>query len=503
MLQHHQHQAQSAGYYDYNQTPSPGSMTNADALNTTPFSVKDILNMVNQTEAYEGGYGHLESATAASALYGAAEYQHQQHQQQQQASHQQQQHQLQQQQHLQQQQQHQLQQQQQQQQHLVEHEEDAMATSSLTPLLPPPHGHHHGHQLYAGYHHQDYGMSAHMFQHPQSYQSAYNVTASQFYAGSTANAYQSPAGYNYNYAGTGDVYASSSTIPTIPPPISIKSEYIPTPYVTPSPTLDLNSSTEVEAHASAHKLAGSGSGINQRLLETNSIRAINNAAPGECTKRKESQVTSSRAELRKNSSGNSSGNNNNTNTNNNNNNNNNSNNVSGKPRMKRKPRVLFSQAQVLELECRFRLKKYLTGAEREIIAQKLNLSATQVKIWFQNRRYKSKRGDIDGDGIVKHHLKLKSDSLQSPTGSSLPPPLPSHMMWPAAGVQQTQQLQMHPAEHRANISWSVGPKLMPLCLVVVVVGGGVALLEWHINYCINTCHRPQPERYDDGASKCS
>jgi len=60
MLQHHQHQTQSAGYYDYNQTPSPGSMTNADALNTTPFSVKDILNMVNQTEAYEGGYGHLE-----------------------------------------------------------------------------------------------------------------------------------------------------------------------------------------------------------------------------------------------------------------------------------------------------------------------------------------------------------------------------------------------------------------------------------------------------------
>jgi len=115
--------------------------------------------------------------------------------------------------------------------------------------------------------------------------------------------------------------------------------------------------------------------------------------------------------------------------------------MSGKPRMKRKPRVLFSQAQVLELECRFRLKKYLTGAEREIIAQKLNLSATQVKIWFQNRRYKSKRGDIDGDGIVKHHLKLKTDSLQSPTGSSLPPPLPNHMMW-STPTQQTQQLQL-------------------------------------------------------------
>lgn len=61
MLQHHhQHQPQSAGYFDYSQSPSPSSLTNADSLNTTPFSVKDILNMVNQTEAYEGGYGHLE-----------------------------------------------------------------------------------------------------------------------------------------------------------------------------------------------------------------------------------------------------------------------------------------------------------------------------------------------------------------------------------------------------------------------------------------------------------
>lgn len=61
MLQHHhQHQPQSTGYFDYSQSPSPGSLTNADALNTTPFSVKDILNMVNQTEAYDGGYGHID-----------------------------------------------------------------------------------------------------------------------------------------------------------------------------------------------------------------------------------------------------------------------------------------------------------------------------------------------------------------------------------------------------------------------------------------------------------
>ncbi|KAM3960683.1 LOW QUALITY PROTEIN: uncharacterized protein ACR2FA_005275 [Aphomia sociella] len=58
---------------------------------------------------------------------------------------------------------------------------------------------------------------------------------------------------------------------------------------------------------------------------------------------------------------------------------------------KRKPRILFSQGQVHALEIRFRAQRYLTAPEREQLAKALNLSPTQVKIWFQNRRYKSKR----------------------------------------------------------------------------------------------------------------
>uniref|UniRef100_A0A3B3ZW97 Homeobox protein Nkx-2.5 n=1 Tax=Periophthalmus magnuspinnatus TaxID=409849 RepID=A0A3B3ZW97_9GOBI len=62
-----------------------------------------------------------------------------------------------------------------------------------------------------------------------------------------------------------------------------------------------------------------------------------------------------------------------------------------KPRRRRKPRVLFSQAQVHELERRFRQQRYLSAPERDHLAGVLKLTPTQVKIWFQNRRYKCKR----------------------------------------------------------------------------------------------------------------
>ncbi|XP_018523848.1 NK2 transcription factor related 7 [Lates calcarifer] len=63
----------------------------------------------------------------------------------------------------------------------------------------------------------------------------------------------------------------------------------------------------------------------------------------------------------------------------------------GRPRLRRKPRVLFSQSQVSELERRFRQQRYLSAPEREHLAHILKLTSTQVKIWFQNRRYKCKR----------------------------------------------------------------------------------------------------------------
>ncbi|CAK9297302.1 unnamed protein product [Gordionus sp. m RMFG-2023] len=58
---------------------------------------------------------------------------------------------------------------------------------------------------------------------------------------------------------------------------------------------------------------------------------------------------------------------------------------------KRRQRILFSQNQIRELENIFSEKNYLTSYERDKLARRVKLTNTQVKIWFQNRRYKCKK----------------------------------------------------------------------------------------------------------------
>ncbi|VDM94741.1 unnamed protein product, partial [Onchocerca ochengi] len=58
---------------------------------------------------------------------------------------------------------------------------------------------------------------------------------------------------------------------------------------------------------------------------------------------------------------------------------------------RRKARTVFSDQQLQGLEKRFETQRYLSTPERIELATILNLSETQVKTWFQNRRMKHKK----------------------------------------------------------------------------------------------------------------
>ncbi|CAF0950339.1 unnamed protein product [Brachionus calyciflorus] len=89
---------------------------------------------------------------------------------------------------------------------------------------------------------------------------------------------------------------------------------------------------------------------------------------------------------------------------------------------KRKRRILFTKQQTLELERRFKLQKYLSAPERENMARSLGLSATQVKIWFQNHRYKMKKTVQEIDDVStkkKNEYKMQTDDEDENSSNSV------------------------------------------------------------------------------------
>ncbi|XP_034384028.1 NK2 homeobox 2b [Cyclopterus lumpus] len=119
-----------------------------------------------------------------------------------------------------------------------------------------------------------------------------------------------------------------------------------------------------------------------------------------------------------------------------------------KSRGGRKRRVLFSKAQTFELERRFRLQRYLSAPEREHLARLIRLTPNQVKIWFQNHRYKMKRAEHGFELLLPAARRVAVPLLDLEvtlrSGLGLPLCTFSPLLHPAYGAEQPGLRQQHP-----------------------------------------------------------
>lgn len=92
--------------------------------------------------------------------------------------------------------------------------------------------------------------------------------------------------------------------------------------------------------------------------------------------------------------------------------------ITGKTRTKDKYRVVYTDYQRLELEKEYLSSRYITIRRKTELAQVLQLSERQVKIWFQNRRAKerkqTKKRDVDGNQMTHSHVHPHPLSHQLP-----------------------------------------------------------------------------------------
>ncbi|XP_029281332.1 NK2 homeobox 2b [Cottoperca gobio] len=141
----------------------------------------------------------------------------------------------------------------------------------------------------------------------------------------------------------------------------------------------------------------------------------------------------------------------------------------------RKRRVLFSKAQTFELERRFRQQRYLSAPEREHLAGLVRLTPNQVKIWFQNHRYKMKRAEHSLEALQllparrvaipllvrdwKPCERITAQDLEVTLRSGLSLPLCAYspLLHPAYGPEHPGLPQQHPGvqqlAHMYHWSW--------------------------------------------------
>ncbi|VDM45203.1 unnamed protein product [Toxocara canis] len=116
---------------------------------------------------------------------------------------------------------------------------------------------------------------------------------------------------------------------------------------------------------------------------------------------------------------------------------------SSKESKTRRARTAFTYEQLVALENKFKSTRYLSVCERLNLAVALQLSETQVKIWFQNRRTKWKKHNPGMDANAPPSPRTPESLSSSPSTSTsstsaVCQPVPSSVLMPSLSTFPSQ-----------------------------------------------------------------
>jgi hypothetical protein len=81
----------------------------------------------------------------------------------------------------------------------------------------------------------------------------------------------------------------------------------------------------------------------------------------------------------------------------------------------KRARTIFTTEQLERMEREFHKQQYVVGHERMYLANALNLTEAQVKVWFQNRRIKWRK-----QHMLSEQSRLHTLTDQAPGGAQDP-----------------------------------------------------------------------------------
>ncbi|KAK4026606.1 hypothetical protein OUZ56_015607 [Daphnia magna] len=114
----------------------------------------------------------------------------------------------------------------------------------------------------------------------------------------------------------------------------------------------------------------------------------------------------------------------------------------------KRSRTAFAKWQLDALETTFGSHPYLVGEQRTLLARRLGLSETQIKVWYQNRRTKQRKEGHPTAGGSDDPQTNKNASKEEPNQSH--PQLSSAIQEASSGSSPETPWQRHPATMSAD-----------------------------------------------------